>query len=149
MSVYCAREFSAQDLQTIQGLLAQTPALNRTDLSRRLCEQLNWRKPNGELKDMTCRVALLRMQADGLIALPPSREPAPRIKKKPVRRASDLIFVCAGHPATSAQPFGMSLSIFTISFGILSFVTSRQNLMRSAFTPTIFLDSTYICVVSP
>ena len=40
MSVYCAREFSAQDLQTIQGLLAQTPALNRTDLSRRLCEQL-------------------------------------------------------------------------------------------------------------
>ena len=53
MSVYCAREFSAQDLQTIQGLLAQTPALNRTDLSRRLCEQLNWRKPNGELKDRT------------------------------------------------------------------------------------------------
>lgn len=30
-------------------------------------------KPNGQLKDMTCRVALLRMQADGLITLPPSR----------------------------------------------------------------------------
>jgi hypothetical protein len=93
MSVYCAREFSAQDFQTIQGLLAQTPALNRTDLSRRLCEQLNWRKPNGELKDMTCRVALLRMQADGLIALPPSREPAPRRRLQPLPT-----------PASDAQP---------------------------------------------
>ena len=93
MSVYCAREFSAQDFQTIQGLLAQTPALNRTDLSRRLCEQLNWRKPNGELKDMTCRVALLRMQADGLIALPPSRERAPRKRLQPLPT-----------PASDAQP---------------------------------------------
>lgn len=93
MSVYCARQFSAQDLQAIQDLLAQTPAFNRTDLSRRLCEQLNWRKPNGELKDMTCRVALLRMQADGLIALPPSRERAPRKRLQPQPT-----------PASDAQP---------------------------------------------
>ena len=33
---------------------------------------------NGELKDMTCRVALLRMQAQGLITLPASKIPTAR-----------------------------------------------------------------------
>ena len=42
----------------IQGLIAHTPGLKRTALSRTICERLDWRKPNGELKDMTCRVAL-------------------------------------------------------------------------------------------
>ena len=78
MSLYCARHFSSDEIQTIQRLIAHTPGLKRTGLSRTICELLNWRKPNGELKDMTCRVALLRMQADGLIELPPSQIPQPR-----------------------------------------------------------------------
>jgi Druantia protein DruA len=31
---------------------------------------LQWLKPDGKLKDMSCRVAMLRMQEDGLIELP-------------------------------------------------------------------------------
>ena len=73
MTIYCAREFSAGDIQTIRDLIAQDPKLQRSALSRILCQLWGWTKPNGELKDMTCRVALLRMQADGLITLPPSR----------------------------------------------------------------------------
>ncbi len=73
MSIYCGREFSLDDIQAIKRLMEQDPSLKRTSLSRRLCELFDWTKPNGELKDMTCRVALLRMQADGLITLPPSR----------------------------------------------------------------------------
>jgi hypothetical protein len=33
----------------------------------------SWRRPDGQLKDMSCRVAMLRMQNDGLIHLPPPR----------------------------------------------------------------------------
>jgi hypothetical protein len=73
MSIYCAREFSAGDIQTIRDLITQDQKLGRSALSRKLCQLWGWTKPNGELKDMTCRVALLRMQADGLITLPPSR----------------------------------------------------------------------------
>lgn len=73
MTLYCAREFSADDIQTIRDLIAQDPKLQRSALSRKLCQLWGWTKPNGGLKDMTCRVALLRMQADGLITLPPSR----------------------------------------------------------------------------
>ena len=78
MSIYCGREFSPDDIQTIKLLMEHNPSLKRTPLSRKLCEQLGWRKPNGELKDMTCRVALQRMQADGLITLPPSQMPGGR-----------------------------------------------------------------------
>ena len=73
MTIYCARDFSAGDIQTIRDLIAQDQKLQRSALSRKLCQLWSWTKPNGELKDMTCRVALLRMQADGLITLPPSR----------------------------------------------------------------------------
>jgi len=65
MSIYCGREFSHDDIQAINRLLEQIPSLQRTPLSRKLCELFDWTKPNGELKDMTCRVALLRMRPMG------------------------------------------------------------------------------------
>jgi hypothetical protein len=46
--------------------------------SRVRCARFDWFKPNGELKDMTCRVAMLRMQADGLLTLPAAQRRAPR-----------------------------------------------------------------------
>ena len=78
MNIYCGREFGDADIQAIKRLMEQNPSLKRTPLSRTLCELFDWTKPNGELKDMTCRVALLRMQADGLITLAPSRMPGGR-----------------------------------------------------------------------
>jgi hypothetical protein len=78
MNIYCGREFSADDIQAIKRLMEQDPSLKRSPLSRRLCELFEWTKPNGELKDMTCRVALLRMQADRLITLAPSQIPGVR-----------------------------------------------------------------------
>jgi len=78
MTRYCGREFSQGDIQTIKRLMEHDPSLRRTPLSRKLCKLWDWTKPNGELKDMTCRVALLRMAADGLITLPPSRTPSGR-----------------------------------------------------------------------
>lgn len=73
---YCGRDFTVEEVALIRTLL-QTPRVNRAQLSRALCERLNWRRANGGLKDMSCRVALLRMQADGHITLPPPRNPKP------------------------------------------------------------------------
>jgi hypothetical protein len=38
------------------------------------CERLHWRRADGGLKDMSCRVALLKMQADALFTLPPAEK---------------------------------------------------------------------------
>ena len=74
---YCARPFTSSDIELIRALLDASPPLNRARLSREVCERLNWRRVDGRLKDMSCRVALLRMQADGLITLPPPRNAKP------------------------------------------------------------------------
>jgi hypothetical protein len=73
---YCARHFEAHEIQIIRELLT-LPQISRFRLSREVCERLNWRRANGQLKDMSCRVALLRMQAAGLITLPAPRNAKP------------------------------------------------------------------------
>lgn len=74
---YCGRTFSASEIELIRALLGQSPPLSRARLSREVCERLAWRCPDGRLKEMSCRVALLRMQADGLVTLPPPRNAKP------------------------------------------------------------------------
>jgi len=71
--VYCGRVFGEKDLEAIRELIANNPKALRAQLSRLVCEQLSWRKVDGRLKDMSCRVAMLRMQDDELITLPPPR----------------------------------------------------------------------------
>ena len=70
---YCGRPFTTTEVQCIQQLIADHPTATRARLSRLVCEQLGWRRDNGRLKDMSCRVAMLRMQDDGLLQLPPPR----------------------------------------------------------------------------
>ena len=78
---YSGRDFSAEDIDEIRDLIRNTdPPLNRQQLSYRVCERFDWRKADGSLKDMSCRVALLRMHREGLIELP-----APRRQVKPCR----------------------------------------------------------------
>lgn len=74
---YCGRLFTSSEIELIRALLAVEPPLNRARLSREVCDRLSWRRADGRLKDMSCRVALLRMQADGLITLPPPRNAKP------------------------------------------------------------------------
>ena len=93
MKRYSGRDFSPDDLQAIARMIELNPTVKRTPLSRLVCEQLDWRRPDGRLREMSCRVAMLRMQADGLITLPASQIPKQR------RRAR---FIAT--PATDEQP---------------------------------------------
>ncbi len=74
MSVrYCGRDFSQAELTQIRQLIADDPGRSRAELSRLTCQALHWYKVDGGLKDMSARVAMLRMQDDGLMTLPPPR----------------------------------------------------------------------------
>ncbi|MBW2252106.1 MAG: DUF4338 domain-containing protein [Deltaproteobacteria bacterium] len=78
---YCGRVFSPEELAQIRLLIKHNPEFNRTRLSEEVCRMFQWFKPDGKLKDMSCRVAMLRMEKDGLIRLPPSTR-----KKQPVKK---------------------------------------------------------------
>lgn len=71
---YCGREFSITELERIRFLAAK-PKMTRQALSKQVCQEFQWHKLDGGLKDMSCRVALLRMQKDNLVQLP---SPLPR-----------------------------------------------------------------------
>jgi hypothetical protein len=89
MTTYCGRHFTADELQTLRHLIETHPRASRAQLSQQVCVLLDWLKPNGELKEMSCRVAMLRMQADGLITLPAARKRAPRQPKYLATAATD------------------------------------------------------------
>lgn len=66
----CGQEFSAPLLERIMHCVREEPDLSRRALSRRVCEWLDWRAPNGQLKDMSCRVALGKLEERGWLDLP-------------------------------------------------------------------------------
>jgi len=70
---YCGRFFSAEEMSLIRRLIMEEPRRHRSEISRLVCDALGWLRPDGRRKDMSCRVAMLRMHRDGLIALPPPR----------------------------------------------------------------------------
>ncbi len=70
---YCGRDFHVDEIALIRRLIAEDPDRTRAELSRLTCRALAWYKADGGLKEMSARVAMLRMQADGLIELPPPR----------------------------------------------------------------------------
>ena len=70
---YCGRIFTAEELSLIRRLIDYEPKRNRYQLSKLVCDELAWLRQDGRRKDMSCRVAMLRMHRDGLIDLPPPK----------------------------------------------------------------------------
>ena len=77
---YSGRVFGPPEIERVRDLIWAHPQASRQQLSYRVCEAFDWRKPDGSLKDMSCRVALLRMHRGEPIELP-----APRHKVNPCR----------------------------------------------------------------
>lgn len=87
---YCGRLFTSEEINLIRRLIAQDPTRHRAGLSRMVCDALAWRSPGGRPKEMSCRVAMLRMHRDGLIPLPaPRRAHANGRKRFTLTSASD------------------------------------------------------------
>lgn len=67
------RYFTIKEIKIINEIINLNPGITRRKLSAIICERLNWRQPNGILKDRACRDVLLRMHAKGLVNCPPIR----------------------------------------------------------------------------
>jgi hypothetical protein len=71
---YSGRDFSESEINWINDLVSNNPAIKRRKLSQLFCEKYDWRKINGGLKDVSCRVAFIKMEKDGLIRLPKAQQ---------------------------------------------------------------------------
>jgi hypothetical protein len=83
------REFSEGILSRIRTRVLDDSTLTRSALSREVCEWLQWQGDDGRPKDVSCRVALLKLDRRGLIELPLAR---------------DVSFTSPAQAAQAAQP---------------------------------------------
>src|SRR5450432_4823709 len=70
---YRGRTFNLSDIESIRQLIAANPETSRWALSRKLCEDWDWKQANGALRDVVCRGLLLMLERAGEIELPPVR----------------------------------------------------------------------------
>jgi len=82
---YCGRGFSKTDINCIKMIIDEDTSRNRTEIARISCEYLKWYKPDGTAKVRSMAVALLRMERDGHIKLPPSQKKKQDVERKIIK----------------------------------------------------------------
>jgi len=65
------KKFTQDDIQLVRRLIESEGHKGRTHISKKLCEIWNWRTPKGQLRDITAREVLRKLDQRGLIVLPP------------------------------------------------------------------------------
>ena len=71
--VVCGRNFTGEMISRIQAKVNAEPDLSRCQLSRQVCEWMDWRKAGGGWKEGSSRKALARMNRDKVLILPERR----------------------------------------------------------------------------
>jgi len=75
---FCGRVLTAGELDLVRQIVADFPQLSQAELASTICELLEWRRPNGKLKNPECVEWLRKWQQQVLPALPTLRATKPR-----------------------------------------------------------------------
>jgi hypothetical protein len=75
---FCGRTFSAEELTLMRQIAREFHWLGVTEIARTICELLEWKRPNGGLKNHECRQLLERLRDQGWLTLPELRRLGPR-----------------------------------------------------------------------
>jgi hypothetical protein len=69
-------EITEKRVKQIRSIIAENPEWNRTRISQHICRLWRWQNPNGDLKDISCRDMLRRLDKAGRISLPVAQKPS-------------------------------------------------------------------------
>lgn len=72
------KQITPSDLKFIRELIESEGNRGRSYISKRLCEKWDWKTPNGQLRDITAREVLRKLEKRRLIVLPPLHRAARR-----------------------------------------------------------------------
>ncbi len=75
---FCGRVLTASELNLVRQIIADFPRLSQAELAYTICELMEWRRPNGKLKNPECVEWLQKWQQQVLPALPALRVTKPR-----------------------------------------------------------------------
>lgn len=86
----CGQNFTKAIINEIEEMIKAEPGLSRRELSRRICQRNGWYSPNGNLKDMSCRKALVELDRQGIIHLPAVEKVTNFTDLTPTERETDV-----------------------------------------------------------
>jgi hypothetical protein len=95
---FCGRTFRGDQLALMRQVAAECSALGVTEIARTLCELLEWKRPNGKLKNHECRQLLERLAEEKFLALPERRPLGGRGSRRPQVSRADCepaVLACA------------------------------------------------------
>ncbi|MFZ1126612.1 DUF4338 domain-containing protein [Methanoregula sp.] len=104
---YCGRLFTPAELDIIRQIISRCPT--RRAISIQVCAALDWVRPDGQSKEMSARVALLRMERDGLLELPAPTHSYTASRRPVFTAASDP------EPEFSAPCAGIGLTLSRVA----------------------------------
>lgn len=70
---FAGRCFSSDEVALMRQATCDYAQLGITEIARTLCEWLDWKRPNGRLKNHECRLLLERLEQQGVLTLPALR----------------------------------------------------------------------------
>ena len=105
------RHFTPQELLQIRAVVLDSSEDHRFAISKKVCQTLDWRQPNGRLKDRACRDVLARLHEIGFLHLPPPRRPP--VRRRPVLITSDT----SPRSGPSMQPRDIDRASFSVVTG--------------------------------
>lgn len=71
--IYSGRSFSPEEIALMHQAASEYAPLGITEIARTICVWLDWKRPNGLLKNHECRLLLERLDHQGILKLPPLR----------------------------------------------------------------------------
>jgi len=94
---FCGRAFGASELELMRQIALQFSALGVTEIARTICELLDWKRPNGRLKNHECRQLLERLAAEGFLQLPDLQKRGGRGPRQVDIRGTDPFRISTSH----------------------------------------------------
>ena len=104
------RLWGIEELTVVAETVEQYWASGRTKISEVICERLDWRQPNGWLKDRACRDLLLRLDSRQILRLPPRLSVGGGTRPNPNRGPDRLSRFDLSTKIREVQVFGLSLA---------------------------------------
>src|SRR5262245_11113463 len=80
----------------MQQVISSKEDVARRALSREICERLDWRSVDGRVKEMSCRVALSKLERGGKIRLRPARLFRGQRKYRPMKAPVEAMPIRCG-----------------------------------------------------
>src|SRR5215467_14448622 len=71
---FSGRTFTEQEVELMRLVAHDYAGLGVTEIAQTVCELLEWKRPNGGLKNHECRQLMERLATDGLLRLPAVRK---------------------------------------------------------------------------